>query len=88
MSIVKNEEEPIEIIVGETDAIALATKTKRAYNIADIAAREYLALPGLRSYQGLIATIGTALTNSEEEFPGDMREVVLQDKLNEYKPKI
>jgi len=88
MSELKNEEDACVIVVGENDPVALQTQTKRAYATADLAAREYFALPGLKTYEALMAAMGTALTNSKEDFPQDMREVVIQDKFKEYKPKI
>jgi hypothetical protein len=82
------QEEAFIVAIEDLSEVSVAKKTKRAYGIADNVAREYFSLPGPKSALDLMATVSNALTNSKEDFPAEMREVVLQDKLNEYKPKI
>ncbi len=75
---------PIEDMVEAS----VAKRTREAYEIADNAAKEYFGIPGPKSALDLMATIGTALTYSKNDFPAEMREVVLQRTAENYKSKI
>ncbi|OGI12128.1 hypothetical protein A3K64_02225 [Candidatus Micrarchaeota archaeon RBG_16_36_9] len=82
------QEEGFIVPIEDMTEASVATKAKRAYDIADNAAREYFSLPGQKSVLDLMATVSNALTNSKEHFPTEMKEVVLQGTANNYKSKI
>jgi len=82
------QEEAFIVPIEDLSEVSVAKKAKRAYGIADNVAREYFSLPGPKSALDLMATVSNALTNSKEDFPAEMREVVLQETADEYKSKI
>jgi hypothetical protein len=82
------QEEAFIVAIEDLSEVSVAKKTKKAYCIADNAAREYFSLPGPKSVLDLMATVGNALTKFKEDFPAEMREVVLQGTADEYKSKI